>query len=291
MTSFKLGNEVDHELAVRAQRLAQRVAPAASSASLLPSSWRTRLWKAWASVAYGMSRLYWSNLPDGEQAARRDEHLVQLVDDRGLADAGIAGHEHELRRAARHDPVEGGEQRVDLALAPVELLRDQQPVRHVVRAERERRRCRRCASHSARQRRRSASTPGRGLVAVLGGLGEQLHDDRRERRRGRPRTRSPGGTGCRAMWQCTHSIGSEAVKGSVAGQHLVEGDAERIEIAAGIDRAVHAAGLFRRHVGERAGDAPPAARGPGARAADARRCRSRSARPARSPRRRAHWPA
>ena len=26
-------------------------------------------------------------------------------------------------------------------------------------------------------------------------------------------TRSPGGTGCLAMWQCTHSIGSEAVKG------------------------------------------------------------------------------
>ena len=26
-------------------------------------------------------------------------------------------------------------------------------------------------------------------------------------------TRSLGGTGCRAMWQCTHSMGSEAVKG------------------------------------------------------------------------------
>ena len=38
------------------------------------------------------------------------------------------------------------------------------------------------------------------------------------------------------------------------GEHLVEGDAERIEIAAGIDRAVHPAGLFRRHVGERSGD-------------------------------------
>src|SRR6478736_1761183 len=25
---------------------------------------RTRLWKAWPTVAYGMSRLYWSNLPD-----------------------------------------------------------------------------------------------------------------------------------------------------------------------------------------------------------------------------------
>ncbi|CAB3810662.1 hypothetical protein LMG28614_07317 [Paraburkholderia ultramafica] len=27
--------------------------------------------------------------------------------------------------------------------------------------------------------------------------------------------RSPGGTGVLAIWQCTHSIGSAAVKGSV----------------------------------------------------------------------------
>ena len=26
-------------------------------------------------------------------------------------------------------------------------------------------------------------------------------------------TRSLGGIGCRAMWQCTHSIGSDAVNG------------------------------------------------------------------------------
>ena len=81
------------------------------------------------------------------------------------------------------DAVEGGEQRVDLALPAVQLLRDQQPVRDVVRAERERRRCGRAASHSARQRRRSRSQAGGGLVALLGGLGEQLHDDRRERPR------------------------------------------------------------------------------------------------------------
>ena len=38
-----------------------------------------------------------------------------------------------------------------------------------------------------------------------------------------------------------------------AGQHLIEGDAERIEVAARGDRAVHAPGLFRRHIGKRAG--------------------------------------
>ena len=29
--------------------------------------------------------------------------------------------------------------------------------------------------------------------------------------------RSRGGTGCLAIWQCTHSIGSDAVKGRTAG--------------------------------------------------------------------------
>ena len=59
-----------------------------------------------------------------EQPARRDQHLVQLVDDRRLADAGIAGDQHELRCAIGHDPVEGREQRVDLALAAVQSLRE-----------------------------------------------------------------------------------------------------------------------------------------------------------------------
>ena len=39
-----------------------------------------------------------------------------------------------------------------------------------------------------------------------------------------------------------------------AGEHLIERDAERVEVAAGIDRAIHPSGLFGRHVGERAGD-------------------------------------
>ena len=69
-----------------------------------------------------------------------------------------------------------------------------------------------------------------------------------------PATRSSGGAGWRAMWQCTHSIGSEAAKGKFARQHLVEGDPQGVEIAAEIDRPVHPARLFGSHVGERPGD-------------------------------------
>ena len=39
-----------------------------------------------------------------------------------------------------------------------------------------------------------------------------------------------------------------------AREHLVEHDAERVEVAAGVDRAVHPPGLFGRHISERAGD-------------------------------------
>ena len=75
-----------------------------------------------------------------------------------------------------------------------------------------------------------------------------------ERTAGTLSSRSAGATGFRAIWQWTHSIGSVALNGRAAGEHLIERDAERIEVAAGIDRAVHPPGLFGRHVGQRAGD-------------------------------------
>src|SRR5208283_5244663 len=72
-----------------------------------------------------------------EEAARRDERLVQLVDDRGFADAGVTRDQNQLGRAARDDAVEGGEQGLDLALPAVELFRDQQPIGSVALAKRE----------------------------------------------------------------------------------------------------------------------------------------------------------
>src|ERR1700733_15501322 len=54
-------------------------------------------------------------LAGGEQAARRHQRLVQLIDDSGLADAGIAVHQHELRVALSNNSGESCNQRVDLA--------------------------------------------------------------------------------------------------------------------------------------------------------------------------------
>ena len=62
---------------------------------------------------------------------------MELIDDGRLADAGISGDEHQLRRAARYDALEGGEQGIDLARSAVQFFGNQQPVWRVVFAKRE----------------------------------------------------------------------------------------------------------------------------------------------------------
>ena len=177
---------------------------------------------------------------------------MQFVHDGGLADTRIAGNQDQLGRAVSHDAVEGGEQRVDLALPPVEPLRDQQTVRRVVPTQREGLDAAgRLAIHEAFPQ--IDHETGGGLVTVLGGLGEELHHDRRERPRDAcdplvGRHRLP----CDVAVHPFHRISGG--EGQRPRQHLVERDSQRIEIAAGVDRAIHPAGLFRRHVGERSGD-------------------------------------
>src|SRR5215469_15574733 len=76
-------------------------------------------------------------LARGKNAAGRNKHLVKLIDDGRLADTRISGNEHQFRRAARDDAVEGSKQSIDLARSPVQFLRDQEPVWGVVFAQRE----------------------------------------------------------------------------------------------------------------------------------------------------------
>src|ERR1700729_3156499 len=66
--------------------------------------------------------------------------------------------------------------------------------------------------------------------------------------------RSPGDTGSRAMWQWTPPRGWVGGEGQRAGKHLVKGDTQGVEIAAGVHGAVHAARLLGGHIGERAGN-------------------------------------
>jgi len=96
------------------------------------------------------------------------------------------------------------------------------------------------------------NTGGR-LVALFSRLGEQLHDDvgdldRDGLHQPARRHRHSGDMAVHPF----HGVSSR--KRQRAGQHLVKRDAERIEVAARIDRAIHPAGLLGCHIGERAGD-------------------------------------
>ena len=98
-----------------------------------------------------------------------------------------------------------------------------------------------------------ARDAGGGLVTLLRRLGEQLHDKARNLRRNAFNPLIWWHRHARDMaMDPFHGIGSG--KGQGADEHLIERDAERVEIAAGIDRAVHAPGLFGGHASEGPGD-------------------------------------
>ena len=247
----ELREERHDELAVWAQCLPEGIAPGAKL-RLVPAQQRAD--EALEGLRQGGIRdvaFVLVVLPRREEAARRDERPVEFVHHRGLADAGSARDEHEFRRPARDDPVEGRQEPVYLPLPPVQLFREEQPVRDVVGAKRERvdPSVRLPGGETSPQIGRDARG---GLIPVLSRLGEEVHDHGRDRTREivpplLGRHRRPGDVAMDPL----HGIGGGEREGSR--EHLVERDAVGVQIAARIDRAVHPAGLFRRHVGERAG--------------------------------------
>ena len=125
---LQFGDEVGHEPRVRLQRLQKRAAPDRQFGVALAQKRADQALKRLRQWRVGDVALVLIELAGGEKAARRHERLVQLIDDGGLADAGIAGNQHQLRPAAGDDTVEGGKQDLDLALSPVQLLGNQKPV-------------------------------------------------------------------------------------------------------------------------------------------------------------------
>src|SRR5882672_7010189 len=107
---------------------------------------------------------------------------MQLMDDGGLADPGVSANEHQLRLAPGYDAVKSREQRVDFRFSPVQFLWNQQPIRRVMFAKREfvDAMLRFPFSKTAPKITLEAS---RCLIALLSRLGEQLHDDCRNRAR------------------------------------------------------------------------------------------------------------
>ena len=135
-------------------------------------------------------------------------------------------------------------------LSAVQLLRDEQPVGRVVLAQRE-------VVDAAltlpivEAVLEVALDTRRSLVALLGCLGQQPHDnlgdsDRQVVQSLAGRHRSSGDMAVHPFDRVRHR------EWQSAGEHLVERDAQRVKVAARIDRAVHSTGLFGRHIGERA---------------------------------------
>ena len=131
---LQFGNEVNHELAVRAESRQQGVAPGRQLAIALRQKSPDQALKSLCECRIWDVALELVELAGREQTARRHQHLVQLTDDGRLADAGIAGDQNQLRHAARDHAAEGGEQNVDFRLSPIQLLGDEEPVGCVVGA-------------------------------------------------------------------------------------------------------------------------------------------------------------
>src|SRR6478672_82462 len=101
---------------------------------------------------------------------------MQFVDDRGFADAGISGDQHQLHRAGVDYAVKAGEQGLYLARPSVQLFGKRQPIGRVVFAKRK--------GVDAPFTLPFGKTAPKitldaswSLVAFLGGLREQLQDD------------------------------------------------------------------------------------------------------------------
>src|SRR6266481_2057321 len=175
---------------------------------------------------------------------------MELIHNGGLADAGVSGNKNELRLAPGCNAVEGSEQGVDFGFPPVQFLWNQQPVWRVMFAQRE-------FVDAMLHFPFSKTAPkitleaSRCLIAFLSRLGEQLHDDCRNRARN---------TVHLLAWRCRQSCDMTVHqlhwichgKWQSPGKHFVERDAQTVQIAARIDRAVHAPGLLGGHVGQRA---------------------------------------
>src|SRR5215475_11299196 len=128
-----------------------------------------------------MSRLYWSNLPEAKRPRGGTSTLCSSSTTEDLPMPEYPETSTNSGTPVLMMRIEAGKQRRDLTISSVQLFGDQQLVRRVLQAEREdidaaaRFPFRQAASQIA------LDTAG-GLVTILGCLGEQFHDDRRDGR-------------------------------------------------------------------------------------------------------------
>src|ERR1700722_10454327 len=107
---------------------------------------------------------------------------MELINNGRLAAPRASGNKNEFRLATRYNAIERSEQGVDFGFSPVQFLRNQQPIWRVVFAKRKFVDATMRFPFSETAPKITLDT-GRCLVAFLRRLGEQLHDDCRNRAR------------------------------------------------------------------------------------------------------------
>ncbi|MGY3470974.1 hypothetical protein ACVW0I_007845 [Bradyrhizobium sp. LM6.11] len=125
-------DEINNEPTVRFERLEQRLSPLPQLRFGLAQKRTDQALKGLRKGEVRDVALVLVKLARCKKTAGRNKWLMKLVDDRGLADAGVSGNQHQLRPAASDDTVERGKQAIDLGCPTIQFLGDQQPVRSVV---------------------------------------------------------------------------------------------------------------------------------------------------------------
>ena len=128
---FEVGEQRQHERAVRAKRRAKRGAPGRQLGLVLSQKRPDQVHEGLRQAGVGDVTLVLVELAGCEQAARRRQRGVQLMHHRGLADSGLARDQDQLRPTPRDNAIESGAQGLDLALSPVQPLGDYQAIRQV----------------------------------------------------------------------------------------------------------------------------------------------------------------
>jgi hypothetical protein len=173
-----LRDHVDHELRVDPEGAQEALLPPGDVLLALGEDGEHQLPEGLDERGVGDVALVSVELPRDEQPPLPRHWRFELVHQRALADAGVTGDEHELRRPGRHHAAERRLEEGDLLLPPVETLGNMELVGDVVLAERERLHGPAPAPRGEAPLQIDPQAASR-LVTVLGRLGEQPEDDAR----------------------------------------------------------------------------------------------------------------
>nr|WP_231906458.1 hypothetical protein [Cupriavidus gilardii] len=247
---LQVGDQVDDQAAMAAQRRLQRRTPGLQLMLGLAEQLANQRLECLGHGCVRLGALVLVELADREGGGRRREGLAQCVDQRGLADTGIAGDQHHPALARIGDVGISGFELRQLGVAAIESFAEAESFGRFARPGGKR--PNRPVGLPLRQATgKIGCQPARALVAVARALAEQFHHDVGELRRHRftpvhGRSRLPGQMAMDPFRR------ARCGQGQRAREQFVKRDAQRVQVASLVDAPMDAAGLLRCHIGERA---------------------------------------